>query len=158
MAWPPPSGSTQAQRPGLGGRITFRSLRVWWPDQGSNPHPTIYWPCDHGKLFTLSGPQSPLLGSRDNDANPLQRVVMELIAVLIPGKRFAGYLAHCERWVNILWLLLPKNHRTASPSPRKPCVGHRRQRCLQGAYKLEQRSLRGEKIPTCCLHFYLILF
>lgn len=69
-----------AQGPGLRGRNTLHHLRVWWPDQGSNPHGAIYWLCDNGKLSTISVPESPRLESKDNDGTHL-RVVMVLRGV-----------------------------------------------------------------------------
>ena len=54
-----------------------------------------------------------------------------------------------------------KKSQNSSTGPRKPFVGNKKHQWLQGAYKPEQRSPRGGKIPTYCnflLYFYLILF
>lgn len=45
---------------------------VCYVDQGSNPNHAVDWLRDHGKLFAISMPQSPLLGSRDNNGTHLR--------------------------------------------------------------------------------------
>lgn len=149
MAWPPPSGSMQTRGPGLRGRNAFGSPRVWWRDQSSNPHRTGKWPCDHGELFTTSVPQPPLRGSRDNDGSPLRGLRRDL-KQLIHGKRVAWYLAYGEHQVFYYCYYFFKKSQNSSPGPRKPFVGNKKHRWLPGAYKPEQRSPRGGKIPTYC--------